>query len=183
MSPVPTDPYTFVVETLADPSEVNARFDPLYAALNGALDEANMAVPKGLFYAYRNGALSLANAGVALFDSERFDTSGWFDTSTGRFTPQVAGYYRLSWCLRLGVAGDTFNVLAVLYKNGAVHADGACLRAVPSSAVASSGSAVVQANGTSDYFDVRLVHDYAGTVGLEPGAAASYLCGELIGRS
>lgn len=181
--PVPTDPYSFANDAIADALEVNARFAPLYEALDGALDESNMAVPKGLFYAYRAAALSLANAGVALFDSERFDTSGWFDTATGRFTPQVAGYYRLSWCLRLAVVGADFNVLAVLYKNGAIYADGSSHRAEPSSAVASTGSAVVQANGTTDYFDVRLVHDYAGTVGLEAGAPASYLCGELVGRS
>lgn len=42
--PVPTDPYTFAngPGNTADALQVNARFDPLYAALNGALDETNL---------------------------------------------------------------------------------------------------------------------------------------------
>lgn len=39
---VPTDPFTFVNGTTADATQVNARYGPLYAALNGALDVDNL---------------------------------------------------------------------------------------------------------------------------------------------
>lgn len=39
---VPTDPYVFVNGTPADGVQVNARYAPLYAALNGALDTDNL---------------------------------------------------------------------------------------------------------------------------------------------
>lgn len=181
--PVPSDPFNFTNGAVADAEQVDARFAPLYAALDGALDHTNAAVPKGLFFAYRSAAMSLPNNNRIEFDEERFDVSNWLDPTMGRFAPKVAGYYQLSWCARLAVTGATFNVLTVLNKNDLAHANGAALRATPTSAVGSTGSAVVQANGTTDYFDVRLVHDYAGTVGIEPGSAATFFCGHLIGRS
>lgn len=39
---VPTDPFLFVNGTVADGSQVNARYAPLYAALSGALDTDNL---------------------------------------------------------------------------------------------------------------------------------------------
>jgi hypothetical protein len=39
---VPTDPYSFVNGTTADATQVNARYAPLYAVLNGALDVDNL---------------------------------------------------------------------------------------------------------------------------------------------
>jgi hypothetical protein len=43
MSPVPTDPYDFTNGGVADAEQVDARFAPLYTALNGALDATNLA--------------------------------------------------------------------------------------------------------------------------------------------
>lgn len=40
--PVPTDPYNFVAGATADAEQVDARFLPLYTALNGALDAENI---------------------------------------------------------------------------------------------------------------------------------------------
>ena len=41
--PVPNDPHTFADGGTADGEQVNERFDPLYAALDGALDDDNVA--------------------------------------------------------------------------------------------------------------------------------------------
>jgi hypothetical protein len=43
VSPVPSDPYNFVNGDVADAEQVDARFLELYTALNGALDETNLA--------------------------------------------------------------------------------------------------------------------------------------------
>jgi hypothetical protein len=43
MSPVPTDPYDFTNGGVADAEQVDARFAPLYAALNAGVDETNLA--------------------------------------------------------------------------------------------------------------------------------------------
>lgn len=52
--PVPTDPYNFTAGEPASGDQVDARFAPLYAALNGALDSTNLAA------SVRNGYLKLA---------------------------------------------------------------------------------------------------------------------------
>lgn len=41
--PVPTDPYNFANGATADGDQVDARFAPLFAALNGGLDDTNVA--------------------------------------------------------------------------------------------------------------------------------------------
>lgn len=43
MSPVPSDPFDFTNGATADADQVDARFAPLYAALDGALDDENVA--------------------------------------------------------------------------------------------------------------------------------------------
>jgi hypothetical protein len=87
------------------------------------------------------------------FDTEVFDTNSDFDSATNfRFTPTVAGKYimtvQLDW-LNL-TAGDTFHLY--LYKNGAaVH------RIKKDAAITSehlSLTAIVDANGSSDYFEI-----------------------------
>ena len=53
----------------------------------------------GVFSAYLAAATNLATGTVVPFDTEERDVSNWFDVTTnkGRFTPKVAGYYRLDW--------------------------------------------------------------------------------------
>lgn len=182
--PVPIDPGPFVDDALADADEVNARFSPLYAALDGALDEANMAVPKGAFRVHCAAALVIpASPGLITFDTEAFDTSNWYDLSTGRFTPQVEGYYRLSWGVRLSAVGAS-ELVAALHKNGVPHAYGQVATSVGFALLApnSVGSAVVVANGTTDYFDVRVFWT-GGAPAVETGVHATFFCGDLIGRA
>jgi hypothetical protein len=180
--PVPTDPFSFANDTLADALQVNARFAPLYATLDGALDESNAAVPKGLVAAYRAADTTLASGAVLVLNAEEFDVSGWFNTATGLFTPQVAGYYALSWHVR-GVlsAGETW--LSMLMKNTALHRTGNLATAGAVVSVSSGGSAIVVANGSTDAFNVSVEHPHATPAAVIGGAANTFLHAHLIGRS
>lgn len=180
--PVPTDPLQFANNTVADALEVNSRFAPLYAALDGALDHTNAVVPK-VFHAYRSAALVLAtNPQVIVFDAELFDTGGWFDTGNGRFTPQVAGYWRLTWRTAIGSHPASSSLMAAdLHRNGVAVSVGQVTRSTAGEPQSSGGSMVVAANGSTDYFTVSL-GSWVGA-SLAVGAAATFLCGELIGRS
>lgn len=181
--PVPADPHTFANNAIADALQVNARFAPLYSALNGALDEMNMAVAKGTFFAYRNAALTLAsNPQVIVFDAESFDVSNWHDTANGRFTPKVAGYYRLTWRAAIGSHPTTGGLMAAdLHKNGAAASVGNVTRSTAGEPQSSGGTVIVVANGSTDYFTVSL-GSWVGAA-LAVGAAATFFCGELIGRA
>ncbi len=45
------------------------------------------------FYVYRSGALA---SGVVVYENERFDTNNNYDTSTGRYTAPITGFYQFN---------------------------------------------------------------------------------------
>jgi hypothetical protein len=140
---------------------------------------------KGTFGAYRNAASSPATSVAVVFDAEQFDVSNWYDTATGRFTPQIAGYYRLSWQLMLAavITADIY-LRTVLTKNGVLEKYGVpSFQRGTSLPVASSGTAIVQANGTTDFFGVTIEQGTGGVTSLLTGVAGCYFQGHMIGRS
>jgi hypothetical protein len=83
-----------------------------------------------------------------LFPTELFDTNSNFASS--RFTPTVAGYYQLN--VNVGIAGGQSSQLLVsIFKNGSVYKH---LLDENSSTYGLIGSCLVNANGSTDYFEV-----------------------------
>lgn len=202
--PVPTDPYTFsdAPGNTASGVQVNQRFNALYAALNPAvtgldyqnvqangLRETNMAtagngLAKGAFSAYRAAAVSLASLAVVVMDTEEFDVSGWHDTATGRFTPQVAGYYRFAWGVETAgaLAADT-HFQANLRKNGTIVKGGTrCFQRGAVGVVSTGATEAILANGSTDFFEVAVFHN-GGTPAVQTGVASTFFTGGLVGRS
>lgn len=144
---------------------------------------------QGLFSVYRAAALSAlqaaANVGVfeVAFDTEEFDVSAWHDTSTGRFTPQVPGYYRLN--ARASASASTDIDFAVnLLKNGTIYKRGPTAHPLdPANPKGSMVTALVLLNGTTDYVSVGVYHNGTGSLALDVGASFLYFQGELRARS
>ena len=104
-------------------------------------------------------------SGVAtkvIFGAELFDTANCFDTSNGRFTPNVAGYYQFN--ASVSMAADTNMTAGQLYfyKNGS----GANYPNYENTSQTGAGyqgtncAALIYCNGTTDYVEV-----YAATTG------------------
>jgi len=130
---------------------------------------------KGLFYVYSGADQNIgsnAYTQVAL-NTKVFDLDSYFNTSTYRYTPQVAGYYyiecQLSW--RPKAADDNVNLAAHLYKNGNnYHSTGsspylsanlstkpmghASMKVGAGKEVENQVTAMVHFNGSSDYLEV-----------------------------
>lgn len=72
------------------------------------------------FAATISSNLSIANATLTtvVFDSELFDSDGKYDTSTGKFTPTVAGKYFIQTNLIIGGLTDNDYFDWILSKNG-----------------------------------------------------------------
>ena len=98
-------------------------------------------------------------------NSEIFDTNNCYNTSTYRFTPNVAGYYQVSLqILANGISTRSYYVSGMIYKNGSVdpnsegrvsltYGDGA------DNSVYSSG--LIYMNGTTDYLEAYMYqYDY-----------------------
>jgi hypothetical protein len=109
------------------------------------------------FFVRRTTNQALANNSVAVvqFDSKDYDTASAFNTSTYRFTPNVAGYYQINLSCQIdyNTVGSLPNTFASIYKNGSIFHDVGII-SIPGSQVNSllmSGSALIYMNGTTDY--------------------------------
>lgn len=89
----------------------------------------------------------------AQFNTEFFDTNSNYDTTNYRFTPTVAGYYAVNYCLAFTVGAAT-GLYAGIYKNGSR------IRYVTAYGGTNAlddwtnfGSSLLYMNGTTDYIE------------------------------
>lgn len=91
------------------------------------------------------------------FTTEDFDTHGVHDnvTNNSRFTPTVAGYYRLTGTFWLAAPTALISHLAAIAKNGANQTPLNRTKPVASSVTCSvATTCILTANGTTDYFEL-----------------------------
>lgn len=135
------------------------------------------------FRVYRNAAQSRANGETIVWDQVEKDTHGWFNTSTGLYTPLRAGNYRFSWAVRPNAAltADNF-VDGQLTKNGTAIKLGQICFQRGATAINSVGSGQADANGTTDTFGVLFSHNQGGSIALQVGNPFTmWFDGEFIG--
>ena len=127
------------------------------------------------FSAYNSSATSLASGTNTqfLFATEDFDTNNNFASS--RFTPTVAGYYQLNSAISIAGGGGATEIIAIIYKNGAVFKSGADGGTASFRTVVSS---LVYANGTTDYFEIYCYSGAARTT--EATSSATWFNGTLV---
>jgi hypothetical protein len=108
------------------------------------------------FRAVPTGAQTIASSAVMTkvnFGAETFDTANFFDIATSRFTPNVAGYYAVSWVLRCNGSSTMTGCTSELRKNGATYGVGSFGAAVTNYGQ-TVGADRVYMNGTTDYLEV-----------------------------
>jgi hypothetical protein len=101
-------------------------------------------------------ANALQTNGVAtkvVFDAESWDVGSCYNTTTGRFTPNVAGYYQLNCSIdAIDASSGPMTLGRVeIYKNGSSYRVGTIINGSASNV---QGCAIVYANGTTDYFEI-----------------------------
>jgi hypothetical protein len=155
--------------TIASPNSNTDRTLTLPDNTGTILTTATAGVPvNGPAFASGSSAYSSVSTGTfttfSNFGSSVFDTASAFNTTTGRFTPLVAGYYQINAAVNFQFNGITSVLInALIYKNGNQIAIGA------TSASASVGypvvtvSQIVYLNGSTDYVQVYTYHLASGT--------------------
>lgn len=143
----------------------------------------SLAVDGPAFRAYlaANQTITSGSATKIAFDTEDYDTASCFNTSTSRFTPNVAGYYLFSVTSVLGTnaAGSAGQVN--LYKNGSnIGSSGANFTSNSSTLYGRFNfTALVYMNGTTDY-----VEGYGAISATNPyftgGSASTHFSGCLV---
>ena len=130
------------------------------------------------FSAYGASAQSIAGGSYVkvVLDTKEFDTASCFNTSTYRFTPNVAGYYQFNWMCNMGSYSNRYT--SYLYKNGGIFKSGVNVVGNGVNNAGSGGAALVYANGTTDYFELYLQGNNSSN--LTGGAADTFLQGCLL---
>lgn len=140
---------------------------------------ATASVSKPLVRLVQQTAQSIAsNTDVAVTfgaSSEDTDTNGFHDTgtNTSRITPTVAGYYRLTGMVTYAADTDLVDYYAVLAKNGtAVQRARTILAstATTSTSRTISVTGILQANGSTDYFELMARQLQAAAASLNTNA-------------
>ena len=152
---------------------------PQDLAVTGTLTVSGLQVGAGpAFSVYRNAARNITGIGwtAVLPDTEEFDTASCYDTTTGRFTPTVAGYYQINASVYSGAS--TAEMIAAIYKNGTVYKYGA---RSASGANGANVASMVYFNGTTDYVEFYVYYSAAATIALNVGSTIyCYMNGALI---
>lgn len=105
------------------------------------------------------------------------DTHGWFDDSTNRITPTIAGWYRYTVGIGFDAADNATRVILAPRKN-TVGLASRTFDAVYGSAVSAgvSVAGMVDLNGSTDFFDSLLFH----SGGSNPADVATQTTFELV---
>lgn len=140
----------------------------------------------GTFKGYNNSGSSITSGAVVPMPSEDYDVSGWFDPSTGRYTPQVRGIYEFKaqvQLLAMGSTGAPQWLQLALSRNGATHSWGGVFWDFGVGGAATVTAQAI-ANGTTDYFTPLLSHNHGSAMSLLSGSGniMNYFEGYMIGR-
>jgi len=121
-----------------------------------------------------------ANTKIIL-NNELFDTANCFDSATNyRFTPNVAGYYQISGAC--GMAAGSASQLSVIsiWKNGGQFFLGSCSPAFTTIQNFMTVSGVVYLNGTTDYVELYVYHNFGSTWNTTPSQVVTWFNGALV---
>jgi len=166
--------------TLQAPAVSGSTVLTLPAATGTVMVSGNMPA----FSAYRatsGQTITAATNTKVQFNGEEFDTANCFDSTTNyRFTPNVAGYYLLQWQISIYATSGTMNItFANLWKNGSNYKGGSYLHGVSLDTWQSNNSAIVYANGTTDYFEIY-AYGNATANAVDYGNTGTYFTGSLV---
>jgi hypothetical protein len=132
-----------------------------------------------IFLACRTTNQTISGAGgtTILFNTETYDTNNFYDTSNGRFTPTIAGYYQLS-------AKTTVQGGSITRSFPTLHGPSFALRGNDLVMAANQEfGAVVQGimyfNGTTDYAYISVYANSSGNI-LGSGTDLTYFSGSLV---
>lgn len=110
--------------------------------------------------------------------TEIFDTNANF--ASDRFTPNVAGKYYLTASSQINSISNAKYLRTMIYKNGALLFEGARVSMGATGAVNTKAMGIVEANGTTDYFEVYVYQNNGAAATISATAASTYFQGYKI---
>ena len=115
-----------------------------------------------------------------LFGTEEVDTNSAYNPATGSFTPNIAGYYSVSWFI-VTSANGAGELIASLYKNGVLVAWGTNQTTATAHWNGIGGSAsMIYLNGSTDNISITLTNNSGSTATILAASGLSYFSAHLI---
>lgn len=130
-------------------------------AADGGGDGSGSSIEGPSFSAFRSGNQTIATntPSKVIFNTEEFDSNNNFDTTTGRYTPTVAGTYLLT--ANAYCPDSTIWCQVRIYRNGSEVVESGSQGGVD----LPTTTALVQMNGTTDYVEAYVYNGGGTTVG------------------
>ncbi len=148
-----------------------------YQKANGTAVVAT-AITGVAFSAHKNSVnqtIATATWTLVTFGTEEFDVNGNF--ASNRFTPTVAGKYLLTAALAWLPVTNAYGHFVNIYKNGVEYKRVAVQSSGVPSAQTAGVSIVVDANGSTDYFEVFAYQATGGNVDIDGASRATFFTG------
>ena len=156
----------------------------------GTLEFGTLSTPTyytghGAFKAERSSSaqsISHNTATQVQFNSETFDLENWYDTSTYKYTPQVAGYYWIHASIAWGgLNGESVETFTYIRKNGSdLHRCGGGVTTNYGNYHSEDATAIILLNGSSDYVDVKVYQYNSNSHASDLGKNDSVFMGHLL---
>lgn len=136
------------------------------------------------FSVHKNGSdqsIPTATPTKLTWSTEEFDTHNDFDSN--RFTPTVPGKYYLNGAVSMDNITDGQSIILYLYKNGVAYKIGQTQVSAPGGSAVDLVyiNVVVDADGTSDYFELFIFQGTGGARDANGLATYTYFTGSRIG--
>jgi hypothetical protein len=147
----------------------------------GTLNKDGVAVASTpSFMAYNSTVTSMTNNSPTkvLFQTENFDVGSCYDTSTSRFTPTTSGKYFFNASVSVNSTGNFDKNDVNFYKNGSAFAN---FRTYHTSYTTSHGSVIIEANGSSDYFEIYYEQNSGGALNTINNQSTFFSAYRIIG--
>ena len=168
---------------------VNIGADKKVLAVNGS-GNLEFIYPSGYgyFQAYISGSnqqLSHNTHHITAMNGQTFDSQSWFNTSTYKYTPQVAGKYHIVSHMTFTAMGDeTYQNAVFISKNGSTNVT-ETIMGVDDNAYGYQtlvSSSLVSLNGSSDYIVTKVYYYDSGSNGAQLRATSdeTFMYGYLV---
>jgi len=116
------------------------------------------------------------------FTTEVFDYNSEYDAANSRFTPKIAGTYLLN--VGISLLGTTAldNIKPYIYKNGIMERSLGVVQITDALQIGIASSVILEANGTSDYFEVfAAIGVLSGTRDISGDIVKTYFSAKRLG--
>ena len=150
--------------------------------VNGSVNVSGSIVPSlgfkvPTFKIYQAIPQSISSTTKILLDTVQYDPFGYWNSSTKRWIPLIAGYYMIHGSVMVSTSAGTC-LISNLCKNGTQFATGCANGSVGGNYPQSTCASIVYLNGSTDYLE--LTASNAPTNLTTAGIVYTYMCGALV---